>query len=357
MEKTAILGLKGKVKQLHSEMQAQRRKFGLDVTLRSHLADNYDNLTPDNLYNELQIDPRIATVENLLAMDEDTRWLVPEVIRDAIRKGFVEAPIWPDLVISDEPVSSPSVRAPHIDISTTAIAEVAEGGTIPVGSVTYGDKTVDLVKQGTGIDVSYEAIRFSSINLLSVYLTDVGTRLGSLVTKQAIEALINGDQDDASEACAVIGVEDTEEVLVYKDFLRVWTRMARCGGTPDSILANEDLALTILDMDAFKKRYAGSPMATAMLKTPLPTQQNVFVNSNVTTGKVLFNNKNRSMVKVTAEPLMVEADRIIDRQITKTVASVITGFVTLQRTGRAMLDTTLAYAENGWASWFAPIED
>lgn len=357
METSAIHGLKGKVKQLHHEMQAQRRKFGLDVTLKSHLADNYDNLTPNDLYNELEIDPRIVTVENLLTMDEDTTWLVPEIIRDAIRIGFVEAPIWPDLVAADEPVSSPSVRAPKINISETAIAEIAEGGTIPVGSITYEDKTVDLVKQGTGLDVTYEVIRFSSINLLSVYLRDVGVRLGSLVTKQAIEALINGDQADGSEACAAIGVEDTESTLVYKDFLRVWTRMARCGGTPDSILANEDLVLTILDMSEFKTRYQGIPTTSARLKTPLPTEQNVFANSNVTTGKVLFNCRSRSMVKVTAMPLLVEAEKIIARQIEKTVASVITGFVTLQRTGRAMLDTTLAYADNGWPSWFAPIED
>ena len=356
METSTIHGLAGNVKKLHMEMQELRRKYGVDATLKSHLADNYGGLTPDHLYADLQIDPRIATVENLLTMGEDTLWLVPEVIRDAIRKGFVEAPIWPDLVAADEPVSSPAVRAPHIEISEAVMKGVAEGGTIPVGSVVYGDKTVNLSKQGIGIDVTYETIRFSSINLLSVYLLDVGARLGSLVTKQAIETLINGDQDDASEAAAVIGVEDTEEIILYMDFLRIWTRMSRVGGAPDALIANEDLILTILDMEEFKKRYAGAAQLAARLKTPLPTEQNIFVNSNVTTGKILFNNKSRGMVKVTAEPLMIEADRIIDRQIEKTVASVITGFVTLQRTGRAMLDTALAYAENGWPTWFAPIE-
>lgn len=356
MEKSTIHGLAGNVKKLHMEMQELRRKYGVDATLKSHLADNYGGLTPDHLYADLQIDPRVATVENLLTMADDTLWLVPEVIRDAIRKGFVEAPIWPDLVAADEPVASLAVRAPHIEISPAVMKEVAEGGTIPVGSVVYGDKTVNLFKQGVGIDVTYEVIKFSSINLLSVYLLDVGARLGALVTKQAILTLINGDQADNSEAAAAIGVEDPAEVLLYKDFLRVWTRMSRVGGAPDSLIANEDLILDILDMDEFKKRFAGTVKLEARLKTPLPTEQNIFINSNVTTGKVLFNNKSRGMVKVTAEPLMVEADRIIDRHIEKTVASVITGFVTLQRTGRAILDTALAYAENGWPTWFAPIE-
>ena len=356
MEASTIHGLKDNVKKLHKEMQALRSNYGLDVTLKSHLADNYGGLTPDHLYDELQINPRIATIENLLTMAGDTLWLVPEVIRDAIRKGFVEAPIWPDLVAADEPVPSLAVRAPHIEISPAVMEEVAEGGTIPTGSVVYGDKTVNLFKQGVGIDVTYEVIKFSSINLLSVYLLDVGARLGALVTKQAILTQLNGDQADGSDSAAAIGVDDVQKTILYMDFLRIWTRMSRVGGAPDSLIANEDLVLTILAMEEFKRRYAGDTLLSANLKTPLPTEQNIFVNSNVTTGKVLFNNKSRGMVKVTAEPLMVEADRIIDRQIEKTVASVITGFVTLQRTGRAILDTALAYAENGWPTWFKPIE-
>jgi len=356
MDKTAIHGFLGKIHEIHRAMQELRKKYGMDITLRSYLAKNFNGLTPDHLYNELDIDPRVMTVENLLTSDDDTRWLVPEVIRDAIRIGYTEEPIWPYLIIADEPIGQPSVRAPKIEISENAIEEVAEGATIPKGAITYSDKTVNTVKRGVGIDVTYEVIRFTSLNLLNIYLQDVGVRLGAQVTAQAIDTLINGDQDDGSEAAAVIGVDDTEEGLVYKDLLRAWVRMSRVQSLPDSILAPEDICLLLLQMEEFKKRYQGQSDLTARLMRPLPSEQNIFPTSSVPASKLLMNSKSRSMVKVTVEPLMVEADKIIARQITETVASTIFAFVTLHRVGRVILDTTVAYSGNGWPTWFAPIE-
>jgi hypothetical protein len=79
-------GLKGKVRQMVTEMQQVRNPgptgIAKDVTLREHMAKNYktpngEALSPNHLFAELGIDENYTTVNDVMK-DEDTRYLMAE---------------------------------------------------------------------------------------------------------------------------------------------------------------------------------------------------------------------------------------------------------------------------------------
>ena len=81
-----------------------------------------------------------------------------------------------------------------------------EGVTIEEGSVSYSDKKVTAAKKAKGIKQTYESLRFNTLDLASVFFVDFGKLMGSTINGMCVETLISGNQADASEAAAVIGV-------------------------------------------------------------------------------------------------------------------------------------------------------
>lgn len=326
----------------------------LDVSLAAILAGGQYRTTPEQLFHDLGVNFYTTTLQELLTRDEDTRWLAPVFIRDAIEAGVRAAPIYPSLIAASEAVPQPATTLPKVEMSDAAPRVAAEGASVEMGSVSYGDKTVKLVKRARGMQITYEAVQFLTLNLLSVYLRDLGVRLGSALTSLAVTALLNGDQADGSESAAVIGVENTTTKLAYQDIVRVWVRLALQGRQPTTILADEAGVNKLLNMDEFKKRYAGSPDKTLNLRTPLPSEQDVFAHAAVPAGKYLFLCRDAALVQLTAQPLLIEYDKIINRQIQEAVASIITGFATLLRDSRVVVNEAVAFSGNGFPTWMDP---
>src|SRR5690606_23713805 len=87
-------GLKGKVKEIVTRMDAIRQdpNGGRDIGLRQFMAEQYPDvngeaLTPEHLYAELEIDPQRTRVKDLM-VDEDSRYLMAEIVRDGVRQGM-----------------------------------------------------------------------------------------------------------------------------------------------------------------------------------------------------------------------------------------------------------------------------
>jgi hypothetical protein len=359
------MSLKGKMKAIAMAQQAAIQNVGrhdpeagprpsLDVSLKAILAGQQYNTTPEQLYHDLGVNFYATTLQELLTRDEDTRWLAPVFIRDAIESGVRLAPIYPSLIAASEPVPQPAVTLPKLELSEASPRVAAEGASIEMGTVSYGDKTVKLVKRARGLAITYEAVQFMSLNLLSIFLRDLGIRLGSSLSTLAVTALLNGDQADGSESAAVIGVESTSNKLAYLDIVRVWVRLALLGRQPTTILADEAGVNKLLNMDEFKKRYQGSPDKTLNLRTPLPSEQDLFAHGSMPAGKFLFLCRDSALVQLIAQPLLIEYDKIISRQIQEAVASVITGFATLLRDSRVVVNEAVAFSGNGFPSWMDP---
>ena len=333
-------------RKLYKELEKLRNQ-GHDITLAQHLTDSYNGMTLGKYYSELEIDPQRATVGLLLdRQDESIRWLVPEIFRDAIRKGFIAAPIHQDFIIGEEPVPQPTQIMPFWDLTSLPNAPQPLGAaeSMTLGTIQYGQKTVRISKTGIGIEIDDEAIRYTSVSMLSIFLQDVGIKLASSLSKLAINCLINGDQADLSEAAGVVGVA-TANTMTYADFIKMFVRGSLLNRKWTKAIGNEDTINFMLNMAEFRNTDKfGNPELKLNTKTPVPRDIDAYTHSSVPANQLIMADPSLAMVQLTAVPLQVEADRIVQRQINGTYVSLTTGFAIIMRDARVILDRSVTTA-------------
>lgn len=340
------------MKAFHFEMQALRQK-GNDVTLKNYLEGVYGpDMTPEQFYYAIGVDLKSMTVEKLLNTGDLTRWLFPEIFRDAIRLGLVYAPFYSRLVTSDERIDSTGVTMPNIQYPGDAAVQLritGEGATITEGEVAWGEKQVTIKKKARGLKQTYESIMFTPINLATIYFEDVGTRMGGDLDKELVDVAINGEQADASASAPVIGAA-VANTLAYTDISRAWVRFLRINRRSKAMLTSEADAITILNMVQFQRTVfpgATAPSGVSLtVNTPLPTDQDIYVHSAVPTGKIVFIDTTRAFIQLTAMPLLVESEKLVSRQVQGQYASIITGFAVIFKDGRLVLDYTTNLSTN-----------
>ncbi len=397
-------GLKGKCREMIMRMDA-RRQQGDDLTLRSFMAETYTDangvaLQPEHLFAELGINPQRTQLQEVMR-DEDTRYLVSEIIRngarrgmglaqreqlaalreralasfgpvtseagggqrfispevflDPINRGAVQNTYYPELVVREEPVPQPQVIIPKLDLSDAKLMDSGEAATIEEGSISYGTKTVTLTKKAKAIKQTYESLQYSSLSLLQLYMEDVGRMLGHTLNGMAVDGIVNGDQADTSEAAAVIGVENTTNGITWFDIARVAIQFGLLGRTGMQVIGNATTALNYLNLPEVKdKQFPGAPLLATMMKSPLTMPEALYVSTKVGASKIVIQDPSTSLVQLTSAPLLIETEKIIMKQLLGTAISITTGFAKLQRNASIVIDGSITFAANGFPAWMQP---
>lgn len=319
------------------------------------LADYYKekNVTMAQLYEDLGLNPTVDTIQNIVNMpDSALRWLIPEIFREALRLGLRKNPIYPSVISGEQSVKQTSITMPAINMADAKPMKVGIAETIKVGEISFDKKTVSIHKIGRGIKVPYEVIQYVSLNLVSLFLQDFGIKLGMGIDTMMINTLLNGDQTGGSDSAPVIGIT-TANTLVYRDLLRLWVRGSRLGKDFSTMIAGESAAMDILDL-LTNTRVFGTQRANFKLRTPIPQNSDIFVHGGVSDHQVIILDPSNSVIKLNAQPLLVESDKIISNQTEETYATLTTGFATIFRDSRLILDTTLAFSGAGFPTYMDP---
>jgi len=128
--------------------------------------------------------------------------------------------------------------------------------------------------------------------------------------------------------------------------------MGRLGRLPSALLSNENIAIEMLQLAEFKGFSGQTTKQRINLRTPVPQSQDLHVHGAMpTTNKLLLVDSTSAMLKLNAQALQVESERIVARQINGTYATLTTGFVTMFRDGRIIVDKSLDFATNGFPAW------
>jgi len=307
----------------------------------------------EDLYQELGIDSSVDTISNLYSNtgDTDIRWVIPEIIREAVLVGLRTAPIWNNVTASEQPTSGLTQTMPHINMSDAAPRRVGEAETIPLGNISYGQKTFSIYKFGRGIKIPYEVMQYTTIDAIGIFLRDFGVKLGHALDVMAIDVLINGEQTNGSEAAPVIGTANGTS-KTYKDMLKLWIRGSRIGRNFTTIIGGEDAALDTLDMEEFKTpRNSGTTRATLNLRTPLPNAAEYFVHGNVPANQEIMVDTQYALMKFNAQALLVEGEKIVSNQTEAVYVTITTGFAKMFRDAAVILDKSVTFAANGFPSY------
>jgi hypothetical protein len=309
-----------------------------------------------DIWCDLGLDPAKLTVDNLLTISDDMQYLAPEVVRDFILKGLQADASYMDLVAGTENVASLTVTSPWIQLANETPEETAEAETISEADITWGEKTVRLKKKAKAIHMSDELLLSTPLPILSYFLQKFGTQLAGALYTEGVTTLINGDQADASDICAVIGTA-TGSTIAFKDFLKAWIRGRRLFMRWDNMICNEATTFNVLQIAEFlTPQGAGTTHVNIESKNRiLPNSMPQLVSSALDDDHVMLFDKSQAMLYLSFRGLMVESERIIMRQINGTACSVIGGFTTIDRMARVTIDGGKSYSGYPFPSYLAPL--
>lgn len=344
--------LQSNIQQLDGFRAGTNTHKPVDISFAEFIQEKY-GLSSDAYYKELGLDLKATTMQNIFTMpDQSIRWIVPEIIRSAIDLGLKEAPFYPNLIASEQSINGLTAIMPIINPSDAAPARVNEAETIPIGDVSFGQKQVTLFKIGRGFKLTDEVKNYVSLDVLAIFLRDFGVQLGYAMDTLAMDVLTNGNAANGSESAPVIGVADTTDGITYKDLLKVWIRGSRLGRNFQNMIGGEDQAIEVLDLPEFKLKQQGTPEMKLNLKTPVPTQANFFIHTGVDANQVMLVDPRFAMIKLNAQSLMLESERIVSNQTEATYASLTTGFSKMYQDAAILVDGAKAFSSYGFPDYF-----
>lgn len=313
-------------------------------------------VTWSDIWCDLGLDPAKLTMDNLLSLSDDMRYLAPEVVRDFILKGLQADASYMDLIAGTENIGSLTITSPWIKMKDEAPVDTAEAETIAEADIEWGEKTIRLKKKAKAIHITDELMLSTPLPLLSYYLEKFGVMLAGGLYTEGISTLINGDQTDGSDSTAIIGTE-TGTSTQFKDFLRAWIRGRRLFMNWNQLVNNEATSFKIMQISEFSNpQGAGGVVVNLDSRNRIiPSNMPHLIGSALGNDQSLLFDKAQSMLYLAFRGLTVESERIVMRQINGTVCSIIGGFQTLDRTSRIIIDGTKTFAANGFPSYMAPL--
>ena len=257
----------------------------------------------------------------------DSAVLFPEYIARTVRQGMEENDIIPSIVATTTVIDSLDYRSIY-SVPTDSDKElqlVEEGETIPETQVKTKEKLVSLVKRGRMLVASYEAIRFQKLDLFGVMLRQIGAYIQKQQLIEAVDVLVAGDEDSAAIEY-VVGtdpISGTRGTLGYDQLVEFWGQFDPY--TMNTMLCSTGTMAKMLKIPELQNPMTGlNFQGTGKAGTPLGAQVH---RTGVLSDDVIIGLDNRYALElVKAGDVMVEYDKLIDRQLERAAITTISGF-------------------------------
>lgn len=274
----------------------------------------------------------------------DFRFLIPELIATAIRIGYEGSAMHLNWIAMTQQMSQQKITMPRIMRGDGMPTRINEGANIPVGSVQFGKKEASVFKVGTGFEITDELINQSSLDMMFIFLENVGVDMSIGADTEAIRVLLNGEQADLSESAPVVGVDNTTNGFTFKDIKRVTTRGRRLKHNYTRLITGEDDGINITGLDRFEGFNGDTRLASinSIIGVPDRLENDVQI---LPANKIMFLDPRRAMAKLQFNiGMRVERQRNIKSQKEELYVSDWLGFAIIRRDARVVQDKSVTYA-------------
>ena len=257
--------------------------------------------------------------------------LFPEFVSRVVRQGLEEGSILPDLVATVTHFDGMDYRS-ITSVPTEEdkkLRRVEEGAAIPETVIRTQENLVRLHKRGRMLVASYEAIRFQRLDLFSVTLRQIGAYIGRMHLADAVGVLTNGDGNGNAAVVYNVGtspISGSAGTLSYEAMVDFWSQFDPY--TMNTLLVGSDMMLAMLKMQEFQNPLTGlNFQGTGTLTTPLGDK---LLRSSVVPAGTLIGLDNRyALEQISSSDILVEYDKLIDRQLERAAITSISGFAKL----------------------------
>ncbi|MDO4516146.1 MAG: phage major capsid protein [Bacillota bacterium] len=253
--------------------------------------------------------------------------LFPEYVARAVRQGMEEGNILPDLTAAETRITGMDYRsiASNPGDDAKSLKMVAEGARIPETTISAQENLVKLHKRGRMLVASYEAIQFQRLDLFSVTLRQIGAYIGRMHTADAIDVILNGDGNSNAAPVFTIGsnpISGSAGTLSYGALVDFWSQFDPY--TMNTLLVGDAMA-GLLKLPEMQDAAAGlNFQGTGKMVTPMGA--NLLRSSAVPSGTIIGLDKNYALEMIRGSDVLVEYDKLIDRQLERAAITSISGF-------------------------------
>ena len=258
----------------------------------------------------------------------DSAVLFPEYIARTVRQGMEENDILHDLVATTTIIDAMDYRSIY-SVPTEedkALQDVAEGAAIPETSIKTKEHLVSLKKRGRMLVASYEALRFQKLDIFGVMLRQIGAYIQKQQLADAVNVIVNGDGNENAAVQYAIGtspISGTSGTLGYDQLVEFWSQFDPF--TMNTILCSNASMTKLLKVSELQNPLTGlNFQGTGKLSTPLGAQ--LHRTSAVEDNMFIGLDNRYALELVRAGDVLVEYDKLIDRQLERAAITSISGF-------------------------------
>ena len=258
----------------------------------------------------------------------DSAVLFPEYIARTVRQGMEENDILPAITATTTVIDSMDYRSIYSNPADEdkELKTVTEGSAIPETTVKTKDHLVSLTKRGRMLVASYEAIRFQKLDLFSVMLRQIGAHIQKQQLADAVNVLINGDGNNNAAVQYSVGtspISGSKGTLNYDQLVEFWGQFDPY--TMNTILCSTPTMTKMLKIPELQNPMTGlNFQGTGKLGTPLGAQLHRV--GAVADGVIIGLDNRYALELVRAGDVLVEYDKLIDRQLERAAITSISGF-------------------------------
>ena len=252
----------------------------------------------------------------------DAAVLFPEYIARTVRQGMEEGDILPHITAAVTRIEGLDYRsiASEAGGQENELKLVEEGTAIPETTIKVQANLVQLKKRGRMLVASYEAVRYQKLDLFSVTLRQIGAHIARTHLEDAVNVLINGDgnENPAEKTILVAG-----KTLDYNALVDFWAKFDPY--VMNTLLVSGDVMLQLLKLPEFQNPLTGlNFQGTGKLTTPLGA--NLLRTSVLTEKTAIGLDRRFALEMVQSGDVVVEYDKLIDRQLERAAITTISGF-------------------------------
>ena len=244
--------------------------------------------------------------------------LFPEYISRAVMQGMKSADVLSDIVAAKTAtltIFGPSVTSSPVGENNSIVAEGAE---LPQTEIKTNPNLVSLTKRGRVLTASYEALKYQRLDIFTVTLRQIGAYIAREQLSDAVNVLVNGD--GGNNAAEVITESGS---FSYSSLLKLWAGLAPY--ELNTIIAPPALIQQILAFSEMKDANAGLDFhGTGKMLTPLGAK--LICAPTLASNKIIGLDKNCALEMIQSGGIVIDSDKLIDRQLGCTAISCTTGF-------------------------------
>lgn len=250
--------------------------------------------------------------------------LFPEYIKRSVEQGLVEASVLPSITATVTMIDGNDYRTIELteDSGTTP---VSEGARLPETTIKNKSSLVTMNKRGKIISSSYESLRLKRLDLFSVALKQIGAAIAREQLSDAVTVLTAASEAEESESTT----------FSYDDLIDLWGKLEP--HNLSAILCNNKMMKKILALDEMRDSEAGlSFQGTGKMVTPLGAT--LVRAATVADDNIIGIDKNCALEMIQAGEILIDYDRLIDKQLERITISSVAGFAAVFSSAVKIID-------------------